>query len=222
MFDGIAHRYDLLNHLLSANFDKIWRKNAVSNIKPSTNIKILDIATGTGDLAIECAKLMPEKIVGIDISEKMLDVARKKVSIKKLSTPISFEIAAAENLPFPDSSFDYVTVAFGVRNFEDLNKGLSEMNRVLKIGGRAIILEFSKPDSTFFKSLYFFYFRNVLPFIGRIISQSSFAYTYLPDSVEDFPYGNDFLKSMQETRFTNTSYTKQTFGVAGIYCGDKE
>jgi len=221
MFNGIAPRYDLLNHLLSANLDKIWRKNTIRQIDRTNNIRILDVATGTGDLAIEAAKLKPEEIVGVDISEKMLEIAKKKVNERKLSVPVSFQIAPAENLSFEDGSFDFVTVAFGVRNFEDLQKGLEEMRRVLKPGGKVIILEFSKPGNFFLKSIYYFYFRNILPLIGRMVSKSSFAYTYLPDSVDDFPYGNDFLHKLNEAGFRNTKLIRQTFGIASIYYGYK-
>jgi len=221
MFDGIAPKYDLLNHLLSANLDKVWRKNAIRQIDDSENIRILDIATGTGDLALEAAKLKSGEIVGVDISERMLDIARKKVLERNTTCQIIFKIASAENLPFDAESFDYVMVAFGVRNFENLDKGLLEILRVLKPNGKVVILEFSKPDDSFFKSIYYFYFKHVLPFIGRLVSKSSFAYSYLPDSVNEFPYGNDFLLILQESGFKNTYLKKQTFGVATIYCGNK-
>jgi demethylmenaquinone methyltransferase/2-methoxy-6-polyprenyl-1,4-benzoquinol methylase len=204
MFNGIAPRYDLLNHLLSANLDKIWRKNTIKQIDRTDEIRILDVATGTGDLALEAVRLKPVEIVGIDISEKMLEIAKKKVSDRKISVPFSFQIAAAEDLPFEDEEFDFVTVAFGVRNFEDLQKGFSEMRRVLKQNGKLIILEFSKPDNSILKSIYYFYFKNILPLIGKIVSKSSFAYTYLPDSVDDFPYGKELLKKLNEAGFTGT------------------
>ncbi len=222
MFNAIAHRYDLLNHLLSANLDKLWRKTAIKQIVPAANIKILDIATGTGDLAFEAVRINPSKIIGVDIAENMLEIARKKAEQRNLSSLISFQLAASENLPFDSEQFDYITVAFGVRNFEDLEKGLGEMLRVLKPGGKAIILEFSKPDNSFILTLYYFYFKRILPLVGKLVSKSSFAYTYLPNSVEEFPYGRSFLSIMENVGFTKTDYIKQTFGIASIYYGYKE
>ena len=221
MFNSIAKRYDLLNHLLSANLDKRWRKIAIKKIKCSDSTDILDIATGTGDMALEIANYKPKSIVGIDIAENMIDIAKEKARKYNKDALIQFQIANAEDIPFADNSFDYVTVAFGVRNFEDLSKGLKEINRVIKPDGRTVILEFSKPENAIFKHLYYFYFKRILPLIGKLISNNSIAYNYLPESVKSFPNGNDFLSIMKDAGFTGLEQQKLTFGIASIYCGRK-
>jgi len=182
--------------------------------------QILDIATGTGDFAIESLKLNPEKVVGIDISEGMLNVGREKMKKKGYADIIDMQSGDSENLHFEDNSFDAVIVAFGVRNFENLEKGLSEMRRVLRPGGRAVILEFSKPTVFPFKQLYNFYFRWILPKIGKLVSKDNAAYTYLPESVNEFPYGDDFLKILEKTGYKNTKCKPLTLGISSIYVGE--
>lgn len=221
MFNSIAKRYDLLNHLLSGNSDKKWRRKLRKSLHIGDNTRILDIATGTGDLAIELAKGNPKQITGIDIAGEMLKIAREKVKKADLDKIILFRKAGAEKIPFSDNQFDYVTVAFGVRNFEDLEKGLSEMLRVLVPGGRAAILEFSKPEGMIFKHIYSLYFKLILPLVGRAISKSHYAYNYLHDSVEQFPYGNEFLDLMKIIGYKELEMQKLTFGVCTIYYGKK-
>ncbi len=222
MFNSIASRYDFLNHFLSAGIDHRWRKKAIQLAGAHQPKTILDVATGTGDLAIAAAALKPEKITGIDIAEKMIAIGRKKVAEKNLDELISFETGDSENLRFGDGSFDAVMVAFGVRNFENLEKGLSEMFRVLNKNGVVVILEFSKPTIFGIKQLYSFYFRYILPFLGRRISGNASAYTYLPDSVAEFPAGKRFVKILEDTGFSLTYYKQLSFGIATIYTGIKK
>lgn len=217
MFDSISNRYDLLNHLLSANIDKVWRRNVIKRIKKYQPKTILDIATGTGDFAIAATKIDVAKVIGIDISEGMLKVGRKKIEKRKLSDRIELIKADSENLPFDDNSFDAAMVGFGVRNFENLEKGLSEVLRVLKPGGVFFILEFSKPEKTPFKQVYHIYFNRILPFIGRIISKDKNAYDYLPESVNEFPYGESFLDILANVGLIKNTFYSQTFGIATIY-----
>ena len=221
MFDSISGKYDFLNHFLSLGIDIRWRKKAVKMLQDLQPKRILDIATGTGDFAIEALKLNPEKIIGVDISEGMLNVGRKKMKKKGFSEIIDMQSGDSENLHFEDNKFDAVIVAFGVRNFENLEKGLSEMNRVLRPGGRAMILEFSKPTVFPFKQLYNFYFRWVLPKIGKVVSKDNAAYTYLPESVNEFPYGKDFLTILEKTGYKNTKCRPLTLGISSIYVGEK-
>ncbi|MDX5418406.1 MAG: bifunctional demethylmenaquinone methyltransferase/2-methoxy-6-polyprenyl-1,4-benzoquinol methylase UbiE [Hymenobacteraceae bacterium] len=221
MFNNIAGKYDFLNHFLSAGIDIIWRKKAVSLLKPEQPKMVLDIATGTADFAIETLSINPEKIIGVDISEGMLAVGREKLLKKGLANKIELHYGDSENLPFEDNTFDAITVAFGVRNFENLKKGLSEMNRVLKPGGTAVVLEFSKPRSFPMKQLYQFYFKNILPVVGKIVSKDNAAYTYLPESVQAFPDGQDFLSIFEEVGFKNTKWHSLTFGISSIYTGKK-
>ncbi|MCB2221161.1 MAG: bifunctional demethylmenaquinone methyltransferase/2-methoxy-6-polyprenyl-1,4-benzoquinol methylase UbiE [Bacteroidetes bacterium] len=221
MFNNIAHRYDFLNHFLSAGIDFHWRRKAIRLLGKKHPKSILDVATGTGDLAIEARKIEPEKIIGIDIAEDMLQIGRAKLIEKKLDHLIVLETGDSENLRFNDHSFDAVMVAFGVRNFEDLKKGLSEMYRVLNNGGQVLILEFSKPRKFPVKHLYNFYFKFILPALGRIISGDASAYTYLPESVGKFPDGKDFLAILRDIGFTNTQHIPLTFGIASIYWGQK-
>jgi demethylmenaquinone methyltransferase/2-methoxy-6-polyprenyl-1,4-benzoquinol methylase len=217
MFNNISPKYDLLNHLLSANIDKLWRKNAVDMLKPYKPGLILDIATGTGDFAIAATRIQGTKIVGIDISEGMLEVGRKKIEKKKLTDKIELIKADSENLPFVNDNFDAAIVGFGVRNFETLKKGLAEIKRVLKPGGVFYILEFSKPVSSPYKQIYQFYFTKILPSIGRMVSKDSNAYTYLPESVNEFPDGEKFLTILAEVGFVENRCFSQTFGIASIY-----
>jgi demethylmenaquinone methyltransferase/2-methoxy-6-polyprenyl-1,4-benzoquinol methylase len=217
MFNDISPRYDLLNHLLSANIDKLWRRNAIQKLKPQKPKLILDIATGTGDFAIAATRINHAKVIGIDISEGMLEVGRRKLKKKKLTESIELLKADSENIPFNNDKFDAAIVGFGVRNFENLKKGLTEINRVLKPGGVFYILEFSKPVKSPYKQIYQFYFTKILPFIGRIISKNSSAYTYLPESVNEFPDGELFLTILAEVGFVKNKCFQQTFGIASIY-----
>ncbi|WP_167615403.1 bifunctional demethylmenaquinone methyltransferase/2-methoxy-6-polyprenyl-1,4-benzoquinol methylase UbiE [Maribellus sediminis] len=217
MFDNISPKYDLLNHLLSVNIDKLWRKHTINKLKPFKPERILDIATGTGDFAIAASKRIDAEIVGIDLSEGMLNVAREKIAKRKLGDRISVLKADSENLPFEDAVFDAAIVGFGVRNFENLKIGLQEILRVIKPGGVFYVLEFSKPVKAPFKQLYLFYFKRILPLIGRIVSKDQSAYTYLPESVEEFPDGDNFLAILAEVGFIQNKCYPQTFGIASIY-----
>ncbi|HTF17139.1 MAG TPA: bifunctional demethylmenaquinone methyltransferase/2-methoxy-6-polyprenyl-1,4-benzoquinol methylase UbiE [Chryseolinea sp.] len=221
MFNSISGRYDFLNHFLSMGIDRGWRRKAIELLRPLKPRHILDVATGTGDFAVQAMALNPEKIVGVDISEGMLDVGKKKVLAKGLDKVVSLQYGDSENLPFADGSFDAITVGFGVRNFEDLRRGLQEMYRVLKPGGKAVILEFSRPRSFPFKQVYNFYFSFILPRIGKMVSKDDSAYTYLPKSVEAFPDGEDFLHILQDVGFKQNQCRSLTFGVSSIYTGTK-
>jgi demethylmenaquinone methyltransferase/2-methoxy-6-polyprenyl-1,4-benzoquinol methylase len=221
MFDNISPKYDFLNHLLSGGIDIYWRKKAIRLLQKEQPKTILDIATGTGDFAIEALALKPEKIIGVDISEGMLSVGRQK--IKKLGKQEIIELRSgdSESLPFTDNYFDAVIVSFGVRNFENLLAGLTDMQRVMRRDGTCIVVEFSKPKSFPFKQIYNFYFKYILPLIGKIISKDTSAYTYLPESVQAFPDGNDFLTIFEKAGFTNTKCIPLTFGICSIYVGQK-
>ena len=221
MFDDISPKYDLLNHLLSANIDKLWRRKVIRMLEKRQPKTILDIATGTADFAIAASKIKDSMITGIDISEGMLEVGRKKVLKLGLSSKIELIKADSESLPFDTGCFDAAIVAFGVRNFENLRKGLTEIQRVLKPGGEFYILEFSKPAKFPIKQLYQFYFNKVLPFIGGLVSNNKKAYTYLPDSVNEFPDGLKFLSILADTGFVEMSHHEQTFGIATIYMARK-
>lgn len=221
MFDNIAHRYDFLNHFLSAGIDIQWRKKVRKLLAPHHPKQILDVATGTGDLAIELLKLKPERIMGIDISEGMLNIGKEKIIRKKLEKIITLEPGDSENLHFTDNTFDAVTVAFGVRNFENLQAGLKEMMRVMKPGGTVAILEFSKPKKFPFKNIYRFYFKYILPGFGKLVSKDNEAYTYLPDSVEQFAEDAAFLNEMDKAGFKNNNQQRLTFGIATLYFGTK-
>ena len=221
MFNNISRRYDFLNHLLSFGVDIIWRKKAVKMLKPHKPELILDIATGTADFAIEALAINPEKVIGVDISEGMLAVGKKKIAKMGLQDKIELQLGDSEKLLFPDNKFDAIIVSFGVRNFENLEKGLEDMYRVLKPGGNTVIVEFSKPTVFPFKQLYNFYFKYVLPLIGKIISRDNAAYAYLPESVQAFPDGDRFLEILQKTGFKNTVCRPLTFGISSIYIGQK-
>ena len=221
MFNSISGKYDFLNHFLSLGIDILWRKRAVRLLKKHQPKLILDIATGTGDFAIEALSLNPEKIIGVDISEGMLSVGREKLIKKNLTDKIELISGDSEFLPFEDNFFDAVIVSFGVRNFENLEKGLSDMLRVLKPGGKVVILEFSKPKSFPFKQIYQFYFQWILPKIGKLISKNHAAYTYLPDSVQAFPDGDDFLNILDKIGFQKNQCTPLTLGISSIYFGSK-
>ena len=222
MFDSIAWRYDFLNHFLSFGIDYFWRRRAIRIISESyKNPHILDVATGTGDLAIAAIRLNPIKITGIDISRKMLEIGREKVEKKGFAGKIELMSGDSEKIPFADNIFDVAMVAFGVRNFSDPLKGLSEMKRVIRGEGMIMVLEFSKPSGFPFRTVYNFYFRNILPFFGKLFSKDKAAYMYLPDSVMKFPDNEEFIKLLAQTGFSNTRQIKLTGGVACIYTGIK-
>ncbi len=222
MFDNIAPKYDFLNHVLSLGIDILWRKKAIGLLKAYKPKQMLDIATGTGDFALEALALNPDKIIGADISRDMLAVGVEKIKKKGLEDKITLQYGDSENLPFNDNAFDAITVSFGVRNFENLQQGLSDMLRVLRPEGAVAIIEFSKPQRFPIKQLYNFYFKNILPGIGRLISKDARAYTYLPESVDAFPYGNAFTDIMKDVGYTNIRSIPLTFGIASIYLGEKK
>ncbi len=222
MFNNISGTYDFLNHFLSLGIDVIWRKQAIRELLPGKPQYILDVATGTGDFAFEAIKILkPAKVIGVDISDGMLDIAREKIIKRKMQDVFEVRPGDSEKLLFDDSTFDAVSVAFGVRNFENLEKGLSDMLRVLKPGGKVLILEFSKPKVFPVKQVYNFYFKYITPGIGKIFSKDSSAYTYLPESVASFPDGESFNGLMQKVGFKNTKYRSLTFGICSIYTGIK-
>lgn len=221
MFDSIASKYDFLNHFLSLGIDKLWRKKAIRILSKYTPTQILDVATGTGDFAIAAMKLNPEKIVGLDLSEQMLNVGRQKIEKLGLNQKIEFIKGDSEAMPFADNSFDSITVAFGVRNFENLEKGLEEFRRVLKDNGVAIILEFSKPKYFPMKQLYYLYFFGILPVVGRLVSKDQSAYSYLPKSVMAFPDDQKFLDILREIGYRSVDQKRLTFGIATIYIAQK-
>ncbi len=222
MFNNIASKYDLLNHVLSFGTDRLWRRKAINILKEYAPKTILDIATGTGDFAIAASKLNPEKITGIDISKEMLEVGKEKIKEKGLSHIIEMMIRDSEKMDFNTASYDAATVAFGVRNFENLDNGLKEIARVLKKGAPLVVLEFSKPSRFPFKQFYHFYSYSLLPFIGRLVSKDKSAYTYLPKSIAEFPDGKAFLNKLENAGFCETKQFTLTFGVASIYIGHKK
>ena len=222
MFDSIAFRYDFLNRFLSIGIDVGWRKKAILQLKSLQPKKVLDVATGTADVALMTHKMLnPEKIIGIDISEGMLELGRQKISKLGLNNRIELYKGDSENIVFEDNSFDAITVAFGVRNFEHLEKGLKEMLRVLKPGGKLVILEFSKPKQGAFKILYNLYMNQIAPSFGKLFSKNKNAYQYLNDSVQAFAEGEIFLNIMNEAGFTQTYLKPLTLGICTIYCGSK-
>jgi demethylmenaquinone methyltransferase/2-methoxy-6-polyprenyl-1,4-benzoquinol methylase len=222
MFNNISGTYDFLNHFMSLGIDIIWRKKAIRELKSIKPRIMLDVATGTGDFAFEAIKILaPEKIIGVDISEGMLDVARKKIQDRNLQHVFSVQTGDSEGLHFSDDHFDAITVAFGVRNYENLEKGLADMYRVLKPGGKIVILEFSKPRKFPIKQGYNFYFKHVTPMLGKLFSKDNRAYCYLPESVAAFPDGEEFTRLMNKVGFTNTRDRRLTFGISAIYTGTK-
>ena len=221
MFNHISPKYDLLNRLLSFGVDVWWRKKAIAKLRPHAPKVILDIATGTGDFAIEALKLKPERIIGADISEGMLQIGREKMKRLGLTDKIQMVTGDSEKLPFRDNFFDAVIVAFGVRNYENLHKGLSDMGRVLKPGGMVCILEFSKPQTFPVKQFYYFYSKYILPLVGKLVSKDNSAYTYLPESVQAFPDGRNFLNAMEQAGFGKAIAYPLTFGIVTIYTGVK-
>jgi demethylmenaquinone methyltransferase/2-methoxy-6-polyprenyl-1,4-benzoquinol methylase len=221
MFDNIAGKYDFLNHFLSLGIDIYWRKQLVKHLIKQEPKTILDVATGTGDLAIAMLKTNPKKIVGVDISNGMLEVGRKKMKEKSLDHIISLQQADSEDLPYDDESFDAVCVSFGARNFENLEKGLSEMRRVLRKGGKLYILEFSQPTAFPFKQIYQFYFKAILPLIGKMVSKDNSAYSYLPESVSAFPFGKQLNNIIERCGYTNAKNIPLTLGISSIYIAEK-
>lgn len=221
MFDNISSKYDFLNHFLSVGIDKLWRKKAVKQLKEIQPKTILDIASGTGDFALELLSLKPAKIVGADISEGMLEVGRQKMKKKGVDHIITMEAGDSENLKYEDNTFDALTVGFGVRNFQDLEKGLFEMLRVVRSGGKIVILEFSKPKKFPVKQYYAFHSKYVIPFFGRMISKDSSAYTYLPESIQAFPEGQNFVEIMRKLGYKDVYMLLCSGGIATIYVGTK-
>lgn len=222
MFNNISKKYDFLNHFLSFGIDRIWRRRAISNLKTLKPRTILDVATGTGDFAFEAIRILkPEKVIGVDISKGMLAIAEDKIRERNLSHHFQVQLGDSERLDFPEGTFDAVTVAFGVRNFENLPQGLNDIYRVLRPGGQAVILEFSSPKQFPIKQLYSFYSRNILPQIGKIFSKDNRAYTYLPESIAQFPDGKNFTDLLLEAGFKQAVHKPQTFGICTIYVGTK-
>ncbi len=220
MFDSIAPRYDLLNRVLSFGIDQYWRSRAVRLLTDEQPTRVLDVATGTADLAIKAERMLhPRDVIGVDLSAEMLDYGRKKLDRLGLSPRISLVQGDAQDLPFDDASFDAAMVAFGVRNFEDLNAGLRGIRRVLRPGGRLVVLEFSRPRTFPIKQLYSWYSRHILPRIGGTLSPDQGAYEYLPNSVAKFPDGTDFLNRMDDSGFGELLWEPLTFGIASLYRG---
>jgi demethylmenaquinone methyltransferase/2-methoxy-6-polyprenyl-1,4-benzoquinol methylase len=221
MFDNIANRYDFLNSLLSLGIHKGWRKTCVNLLKAKQPKKILDVATGTGDFAIACARLKPETVVGIDISDGMLKYGNEKLKKLKLNSVISLKKGDAETVFFPDNSFDAIVVGFGVRNFQNLEKGLGNLRRMLKPGGQLVILEFSYPNNSFVRSLYNFYFSYITPGIGKLFSKDNRAYSYLTESVKAFPNNEKFTEILNRLHYKNATFKTLSMGIAAIYYAEK-
>ena len=221
MFDNISARYDFLNHFLSLGIDKIWRRKAINQLRSTPVKKLIDIATGTGDFAIAALKLNPEEVIGLDISAGMLAVGEQKMIKNKVDSIIKMQVGDSENIPYDSNYFDALTVGFGVRNFENLELGLTEMLRVLKPGGKAVILEFSKPKRFPIKQIFGFYSRYFIPFFGKRISKDAQAYSYLPESVAAFPEGKDFEDILHKIGYKNIESTLVSGGIATIYAGIK-
>ncbi len=222
MFDDIAFRYDFMNRFLSAGIDVTWRKKAIEQLRNLRPQYILDVATGTGDVAILTHQMLnPVKITGIDISEGMLEIGRKKIEKLGLRNKVELLSGDSEIIHFPDDSFDAITVAFGVRNFQNLEQGLAEMYRVLRPGGKLVVLEFSKPKNLFFKSFYNLYMNYIAPGFGNLFAKNRSAYQYLNDSVQKFPEGQNFLKILEQKGYKSTFYQPLTFGICSVYCGSK-
>lgn len=222
MFDTISKEYDGLNRVISFGIDVKWRNKVVALVKETQPESILDIATGTGDLAINLTKTNAKKIIGLDISEGMLEVGRKKITNRKLDKTITMMVGDSENLPFENDTFDAITVAFGIRNFENLEKGLSEILRVLKPNGIFVILETSVPSKTPYKQGYKFYTKYILPSIGKLFSKDQMAYSYLSESASVFPHGETLNNILRKIGFINVNNKPQTFGVASIYTASKK
>ncbi len=221
MFDNIAHSYDFLNHLFSMGIDITWRKEAVEFIGTIHPKKILDVASGTGDFAFETLHLKPEKVIAFDLSEAMLGYGKEKANKLNAQNIIEFVKGDSEKIPFADNSFDAITVGFGIRNFENLETGLKEMFRVLRLGGKVAILEASMPGNTIIRAFYSLYFGKIVPLIGGVFSRDSRAYSYLPESVKAFPQGFELVKILEDIGFRNVKWQPLTFGVCGFYMMEK-
>lgn len=221
MFDRIAHKYDFLNHFFSMGIDKGWRKKAINSLKEIQPKYMLDVATGTGDFAVAAMELNPTSIIGVDISEGMLAVGKKKIKEKNLAEKIHLQYGDSEKLPFNDGQFDAITCAYGVRNFENLEIGLKEMNRVLRNGGKVAILEFSHPTTFPIKQLYKFYFKYIMPILGKAVSKDNTAYSYLPASVAAFPEGQQFVSILEKCGFNKVQAKPLTFGITTLYTAIK-
>lgn len=221
MFDNIALRYDFLNCFLSFGIDRYWRKSAIGELRKDRPRLILDIATGTADVAITAMRLQPEKVFGVDISEEMLEIGRKKIRKRGLQDKIELLSGDSEKLFFDDNKFDAVSVAFGVRNFENLNAGLCEIHRVLRPGGMVVVLEFSRPTNPIIRWIYGFYNKYITPRLGKAISKDPSAYAYLDASIRAFPSGDAFLAELNKAGFVKTTARTMTFGVVSVYCGTK-
>lgn len=222
MFNNISSTYDFLNHFMSLGIDVIWRKMAIRELLDQKPKYMLDVATGTGDFAFEALRILkPEKIIGVDISEGMLAVAKEKIIKRNLQDKLEVSLGDSEKLLFPDNEFDAITVAYGVRNFENLSQGLADMLRVLKPAGKVVILEFSKPKVFPVKQAYNFYFKYITPSIGKLFSKDASAYSYLPESVAAFPDGENFVELMRKVGFQNTKHRPLAFGICSIYTGIK-
>ena len=221
MFDNIAPTYDFLNHFLSAGIDRSWRRRAVDSIAPIRPQMILDLATGTGDFAVEALRLKPRRVIGLDLSDQMMEVGRAKAQKLGVTGILEFRKGDSEDMPFEDNKFDAITVGFGVRNFEDLGKGLREMHRVLRPGGRVAILEVARPKRFPMRQLYGIYFHYILPMVGRLFSSDVRAYSYLPESVRALPEGDDFVAILKKTGFSQISYRPLTFGICAFYTCEK-
>jgi demethylmenaquinone methyltransferase / 2-methoxy-6-polyprenyl-1,4-benzoquinol methylase len=222
MFNNISANYDFLNHFLSLGIDHLWRKRAVKQLQKQQPKVLLDLATGTGDFAIACLKLKPEKIIGMDISSGMLEVGKLKMKKRAFDNIIDMQLGDSENMPFADHTFDAITVGFGVRNYENLEKGLGEMLRVLKPGGQAVILEFSKPKAFPIKQLFGFYSKVLIPLFGKYISKDERAYTSLPESVAAFPEGAAFVAVLEKVGYQTLEPIRLSGGIASIYIGTKK
>ena len=223
MFDNIASSYDFLNRFLSLGIDQSWRKTAIAQLEGRSLKRVLDVATGTGDVAIALhKKLAPEKVVGLDLSANMLAIGKDKIAAKHLTEAIDMIQGDSEDLPFEDQDFEAATVAFGVRNFENLDKGLAEIQRVLKPGGRLVVLEFSSPRVFPFRQVYSFYFKRILPLVGRFFSKDPKAYQYLFESVQAFPEGDAFLERLRTAGFDQVKEKRLTLGVCSVYTADKK
>lgn len=221
MFDNIAPKYDLLNRMMSFGVDILWRKKAIRLLKPYAPKVIVDIATGTGDFAIEAKKLQPDQIIGIDISKEMLEIGREKMKKRKLDQLVDMRLGDSEDLQLESNSVDAITVGFGVRNFEHLKKGLQEIHRVLRAGGAVAILEPSYPTRFPMKQLFYVHFRFITPLMGKLVSGDNAAYTYLSDSVKAFPNGQEFVDICTEVGFSKASYKPLSFGMCSLYILEK-
>jgi demethylmenaquinone methyltransferase/2-methoxy-6-polyprenyl-1,4-benzoquinol methylase len=222
IFNKIAGTYDFLNHLLSFGIDIYWRNKVIANLPKRKNLQCLDLACGTGDLTITLAKAKNvESVTGLDMSKGMIEIGKQKINNKHLSNVAKMHIGDGVKIPAADETFDVTTVSFGIRNFPDPQESLKNMYRVIRPGGRSMVLEFSIPKNFIFRNIYFFYFRYLLPFVGNLISKHKDAYSYLNETVEDFPYGDNFAQMMSNAGFKNVHYKELTFGIATLYIGDK-